>query len=173
MGIPTRNRQRGTGKLSACVSDVLMTLRNTEQANQYGRRCVCTRCTIAFSPSVIASVDCRLLPREVPAYSKGIKRLTFINRRLVTHASLSERDFLLSWFVCSTRWFMKFCLDPYFPLTLFPPCDKSRFFSFGTGRCFRLSLMHLKFVEILYKFCSAIFMEIPACTELAILCDNL
>jgi len=30
----------GSGtELGACVSDVLMTLRNTEQANQYGRHC--------------------------------------------------------------------------------------------------------------------------------------
>lgn len=33
-------RDRAEGRTGACVSDVLMTLRNIEQANQYGRHCM-------------------------------------------------------------------------------------------------------------------------------------
>jgi len=42
------------GIRDACVSDVLMTLRNTEQANQYGRHCVHSGAR-HVSPRVIAS----------------------------------------------------------------------------------------------------------------------
>jgi len=41
-------------QLGACVSDVLMTLRNTEQANQYGRHCVHSGARHVL-PRVIAS----------------------------------------------------------------------------------------------------------------------
>jgi len=42
------------GSYGACVSDVLMTLRNTEQANQYGRHCVHSGARHVL-PRVIAS----------------------------------------------------------------------------------------------------------------------
>lgn len=61
--VGTLAREGGRGAravLSACVSDVLMTLRNTEQANQYGSRHSCTRRAIA---SFLALLN-RSLPRE-------------------------------------------------------------------------------------------------------------
>lgn len=56
-------RARGTG-LGACVSDVLMTLRNTEQANQYGRHCVHSGARhvlprVIASGNVSAASECR------------------------------------------------------------------------------------------------------------------
>lgn len=52
------------GIRGACVSDVLMTLRNTEQANQYGRHCVHSGARhvpprVIASGNVSAASECR------------------------------------------------------------------------------------------------------------------
>lgn len=56
--------EAGDGIRSACVSDVLMTLRNTEQANQYGRHCVHSGARhvpprVIASGNVSAASECR------------------------------------------------------------------------------------------------------------------
>lgn len=59
-----RVARRRDGIRSACVSDVLMTLRNTEQANQYGRHCVHSGARhvpprVIASGNVSAASECR------------------------------------------------------------------------------------------------------------------
>lgn len=105
VGTSARNRQRGTGKLSACVSDVLMTLRNIEQANQYGRHCVCTRCTIASPPRYCIGWSSAPAARSSCTGAgenkkiKKKKRSTFINSRPLTRVAPTDRDFAIPWIV--------------------------------------------------------------------------
>lgn len=85
--------------LSACVSDVLMTLRNTEQANQYGSR---------HSVCALASFLALLHPSLPTREGRG-KKEAVINRP--PNARLSFRRFPELCFEGWNRRFQDFCND--------------------------------------------------------------